>query len=241
MNIKDILRRAHVTYLRIRSPYRQPNTHGKMLIVAPHPDDEVIGCGGLIARLVAKGNPPQIIVMTGGEGSHGKDCTNTAAIVNARRGLTRDALAILGVPTDNIHELDFKDGGISETSPEVEKLKELIASFKPDSVLVPHWGEGWTDHINTAKLVKKLVSNSTTVWEYCVWMWYYNVWRGLDWANAAKLRLTSREYELKLKAVDAYITPLAPDGKPWSGVLPKLFIEANTGNIELYFKCGTSK
>lgn len=236
MNIKDSLRKVHVAYLRIRSPRHQLYIKGKVLIVAPHPDDEVIGCGGLIARLVDLGNTPEIIVMTGGESSHGKDYPDRTAIIKARRGLTREAISILGVPESNLHELDFKDGGISSDSGQIAYLERLIEKIKPDTVLVPHWGEGWSDHINTAKIIKFLVSDATQVWEYCVWMWYYNVWRGLDWENAATLRLTTREHELKLKAVEAYIRPLAPDGKPWSGELPESFIEANTGDIELYFK-----
>lgn len=230
-----------MAFLRWKAPLRKFEPLGRVLIVAPHPDDEVIGCGGLIARLVEEGNAPQIIVMTGGEGSHGKDCADTAAIIKARRGLTRNALSILGVPEQNLHELDFKDGGITAESEQMNRLKDLIDSIKPDTVLVPHWGEGWPDHVNTAKIIKSLAPPTVQVWEYCVWMWYYQVWRGLDWATAASLRLTPREHELKVKAVDAYIRPLAPDGKPWSGVLPQIFIEANTGNIELYFKCGTSK
>ncbi len=242
MKIKDFIRRSHVRFLRFRVDRKKDlNIKGRVLIVAPHPDDEVIGCGGLIARLVEQGNAPQIIVMTGGEGSHGKDNVDTAAIVKARRGLTRNALSILGVPESNLHELDFKDGGISAESEQIVRLKELIDAIQPDTVLVPHWGEGWSDHVTTAKIVKSLVPTNAQVWEYCVWMWYYQVWRGLDWTNAAALRLTPSEHDLKLKAVDAYIRPIAPDGKPWSGVLPKVFVEANTGNIELYFKCGISK
>lgn len=237
MDLKDFIRYAHVAYLRFAGGRKaQFAPKGKVLIVAPHPDDEVIGCGGLIARFVAEGRAPHVIVMTGGEGSHGADGGDKTAIVKARRGLTRNALSILGLPESNLHELDFADGGISADSPQMTRLKELIEAINPDTVLVPHWGEGWPDHVNTAKIVKKLVAGSTEVWEYCVWMWYYNVWRGLDWANAASLRLTSGEHELKAKAVDAYIRPLAPDGKPWSGVLPQIFIEANTGNVELYFK-----
>lgn len=238
----DLIRKSHILYLRFRANNCIAfHPQGTVLIVAPHPDDEVIGCGGLIARLVEAGNAPQIVVMTGGEGSHGTDEADKDAIVKARRGLTRKALSILGVPVGNLHELDFKDGEISAESEQVKLLKTLIDSIRPDTVLVPHWGEGWPDHVNAAKIVKALVSSSAEVWEYCVWMWYYQVWRGLDWANAASLHLSPREHELKVKAVDAYIRPLAPNGKPWSGVLPKVFIEANTGNIELYFKCGISK
>jgi len=209
---------------------------GQVLIVAPHPDDEVIGCGGLIARLTAEGRAPHVVILTGGEGSHRGCCdVAPAEMIQARRGLTRKALQILGVPAENIHELNYPDGGISAEHPQTEELRRLIAEIQPQSVFVPHWGEGWPDHVRTAEIVKSIVPQDVEVWEYCVWMWFYNVWRGLDWNNAAVLRMTPAEHALKLRAMDAYIRPLAPCGKPWSGVLPPLFVKANQWDKELYF------
>ena len=66
-------------------------------------------------------------------------------------------------------------------------------------------------------------------------MWYYNVWR-LDWRSARLLRLDKDGFGLKLAAMDAYTKPLAPCGKPWSGVLPKVFLWTGRWNRELYFK-----
>jgi len=246
--MKEKLRKLHIAYLRNRAVCKQELAlPRRALIVAPHPDDEVIGCGGLIARLVDDGRAPHVVVMTGGEGSH-RGCCDTPSedIVKARRGLTRKALFILGVPEENIHELNFPDGKISlAESAEVVQLKAVIANIAPSlagrdgegfSVFVPHWGEGWPDHVNAAKIIKNIMPSTTEVWEYCVWMWYYNVWRGLDWRNAAVLRMTPWEHELKLKAMVAYTKPLAPCGKPWSGVLPPLFLKTNQWNNELYFK-----
>lgn len=240
MNLKDIIRRLHVKYLKIgggRCKKIIEPLAGKVAIVAPHPDDEVIGCGGLIVRLVAEGRAPHIIIMTGGEGSHRGCCdVSPAEIIEARRGLTRKALQILGVPFENIHELDYPDGSITAENPQTEELKRLLAEINPQSVFVPHWGEGWPDHVRTARIVNSIVPQSTSIGEYCVWMWYYNVWRGLDWKNAAVLQMSSHEHELKLRAMDAYIKPLAPCGRPWSGVLPSIFINANRWSKELYFK-----
>lgn len=236
--VKNIIREAHILILKAKL-HNHPNivAEGRVLIVAPHPDDEVIGCGGLISRLVAEGNAPQIVVMTGGEGSH-RGCCNLPDedIKNARRGLTRKALGILGVPGENIHELNFPDGGIDVEKPQVDDLKGLINEIKPHTVFVPHWGEGWPDHVRTAEIVISTISSDIAVYEYCVWMWYYNVWRGLDWKNAAILTMSPKEHELKLRAMDAYIKPLAPCGRPWSGVLPDIFVKANQWHKELYFK-----
>ena len=236
--MKDFIRNIHVKWLRWHNCKLQSlEIYDSILIVAPHPDDEVIGCGGLISRLVAQGNVPQIVVMTGGEGSH-RGCCNLSddKLKEARRKLTRDAMAILGVPDENIHELEFPDGGISAENQQSVALKKLIEQLKPDIVFVPHWGEGWLDHVKTAEIVKDIVPIDTSIYEYCVWMWYYNVWRGLDWKNAFVLKMTPEEHELKLRAMDAYIKPLAPCGRPWSGVLPNVFIKANQWYKELYFK-----
>jgi LmbE family N-acetylglucosaminyl deacetylase len=238
MWIKSIIRRVHLSWLEKHCTFAQPLTlKGSVAIIAPHPDDEVIGCGGLIARLVSEGRAPQIIVMTGGGGSHAGCCSTKAeTIVEARRGLTRRALTILGVPEDHLHELNFPDGGISSACAEVSRLRALLESLRPGTVLVPHWGEGWPDHLRTAEMVKDLCGERTHVVEYCVWMWYYNVWRRLDWKRAAGIVLSEEEHEKKLRAMDAYVTPLAPCGKPWSGVLPELFLKAHRGGKELYFK-----
>lgn len=238
--IKDLTRKFHIAYLHIKGEKcgeLHSENIGQVVIVAPHPDDEVIGCGGLIARLVAYGRAPHIIIITGGEGSHRGCCeTSTDEIIHARRKLTRNALAILGVPDKNIHELNFSDGNISMDSEYVSVLKDLLTKLAPDSIFIPHWGEGWSDHVKTAEIVKAIKPEGAEVWEYCVWMWYYNVWRGLDWKNTAILRMSHKEHKLKLKAIDAYTRPLAPCGHPWSGVLPDIFLQANSKNRELFFK-----
>ena len=232
--MKNLLRYAHCVWLRIMACKARkflPDRH--ILIVAPHPDDEIIGCGGLIARLVKENKTPHVIIMTGGEGSHQGCCsTSSDDIVTARRRLTRNAAAIVGLPIENIHELNYPDGGISMDNAETDRLKALIDQLHPDTILVPHWGEGWSDHIQTAEIVKQVVPRSAKLWMYCVWVW---LWRDLDWKNAAQLCMTPAEHRIKLEAMDAYIRPLAPCGKPWSGVLPKIFVKANSWNRELYF------
>lgn len=234
--IKDIIRNLRCRLLQLKlggkTEIALPES---ALIVAPHPDDETIGCGGLIARLCAEGQPPHVVVMTGGGGSlRGYSDMPESEIVRTRRNLTLNSAKELGLPESNIHFLDFVDGHIGDRpESEMRRLKDLIKQLKPDAIFVPHSGEGWPDHINTRQII--LNFQFPKVYEYCVWMWYYNVWN-LDWKNAFQFRMTDSEHVAKLKAVDAYIKPLAPCGQPWSGVLPKPFIKANTARRELYFK-----
>lgn len=251
--LKDQLRLLHIAWLRLRGKRCQPLKldSQRIVIVAPHPDDEAIGCGGLIARLSDLGFPPHVIILSGGEGSHRGCCNMDETIIaQHRRKLTDEAARILGLPEENVHRLGFLDGKIicnvnyrqlavnysliDGHNHNIEQLRLLLEELNPSVVFIPHHGEGWPDHVNVSGLMQE-VRCKAEMNEYCVWMWYYNVWR-LDWRNARVLHLSADEYRRKAEAIDAYTTPAAPCGKPWSGVLPKVFLKATKWDRELYFR-----
>lgn len=238
MNIKIFIRSLFPKLYRSRASHcKALGLNNNILILAPHPDDEVFGCGGFIAQQIAEGNAPHVIVLTGGGGSHRGCCsTSESDIISARRKLTHKAMSALGLPESNIHELDFSDRHISEgNAAEKKKLELLISEINPDVILVPHHGEGWSDHLAARNLGIELAGEDTEVYEYCVWMWYYRQ-KNLDWKNAYVLKMTEAEHQKKLEAIKTYHSVLAPCGKPWVGVLPKLFVKANSANQELFFK-----
>lgn len=211
---------------------------GHIVLLAPHPDDEIIGCGGLLSRLIAQGQGKDVsvIVLSNGAESHCGCCnTSKEEIVAARRQLSKDAAKIIGLPLENVHSLNFFDGGINEQHPEMEQLKILIAEIKPDVILVPHSGEGWSDHLATREIGLQIAPQNASVYEYCVWFWFYNSWN-IAWNKAAVVRMNKVEHETKLRAINAYTLPTAPCGKPWSGVLPSVFLKANKLKTEVYFK-----
>ena len=72
---------------------------GTCLILAPHPDDESLGCGGLIAACAAAGRPPLVVILTDGAGSHPNSREfppNRLRAVRAQEA--RDAVAHLNLP-----------------------------------------------------------------------------------------------------------------------------------------------
>ena len=235
--LKSILRylRLYILHLLYRSRPRLSLTD-KTVIIAPHPDDEVIGCAGLIQALVERGAPPHVIILTGGECSHVICCSlDKNEIVESRHQLTLKATATLGLPVSHIHCLHYPDGGVALEHPETEKLQALLSELVPQSVFVPHCGENWSDHLQAAEITKHLLKGQdVSIYEYCVWMWYYNVWC-LDYRYARVLPMSRTNHQRKLQAIDEYVTPLAPCGKPWSGVLPKPFLKAARWSRELYF------
>lgn len=238
--VKDIARDMRVALLRLRSRIvsRLDVEPGSVLIVAPHPDDEVIGCSGLIRQCLEKRCPVNVVILTGGGKSHENCCNlDENTIVCNRRHLARRAAEILGLPWANLHFLDYTDGAVAFDDPETKRLCLLIEELKPDLVFVPHKGDGWSDHIEAGHIIRRLIGGQREIrlYEYCVWFWYYNA-RHIDWKRARILKMNETQHHLKLRAMRAYIRPVAPCGKPWSGVLPRVFIKANSWNRELYFE-----
>lgn len=237
--MKDFIRRIRI--LLIRLLFRnlvELATFDKVLIVAPHPDDEVLGCSGLIQRLLSEGKQVDVVILSGGGKSHAGCCKiDESILIESRRNLSRKAAKILGLPLENLHFLDYPDGSIAFDCPETDRLKELIDMLQPDTIFVPHKGEGWSDHLEAGRIVRKLVGETSGVslYEYCVWFWYYNVWN-IDRKNAYVLKMTKEEHFRKNEAIDAYVQPKAPCGNPWSGILPPVFVWANRWRKELYFR-----
>lgn len=234
-NLKELARILRIKILHIFTLSPRLITLDNLLI-APHPDDEIIGCAGLIQQTLKAGKKIDVVILTGGGKSYSNCCNvDEDTLIEARRKLSRKAAQIIGLPLEHLHFLNYPDGGISYENKETERLKQLIEELSPEAIFIPHKGEGWSDHVEVGNIIRKLNLSGIQLYEYCVWFWYYNVWN-IDWKNACVVKMNREEHQRKLKAMDAYITPLAPCGKPWSGVLPKVFVKANQWNKELYFK-----
>lgn len=240
--LKDFVRLVRVLVVRLivwRKTFDFETAGEAVLVVAPHPDDEVLGCAGLVQRLLSTGRQADVVILSGGGRSHAGCCgIDEASLVENRRQLSRRAAGIIGLPTERLHFLDYPDGGIAFDNAETGRFRQLMAALKPDSVFVPHRGEGWSDHLAAGEIVRRLTEEekaSVRVFEYCVWFWYYNSWN-IDWHQARVLKMSPEENRKKQQAIDAYVTPLAPCGRPWSGVLPRVFVKACRWDRELYFE-----
>ncbi|HEY0787056.1 MAG TPA: PIG-L family deacetylase, partial [Thermoanaerobaculia bacterium] len=112
-------------------PYETTALRGeRMLVVAPHPDDETIGCGGLLALHVAEGRDCRVIVVTDGSAHAG------ASPAGRREEEVRRALTILG--SAEVEFLGIPDRQAEESAAEIASmLAEQIQTFRPDLLLLP--------------------------------------------------------------------------------------------------------
>ena len=113
----------------------------KVLVVAPHPDDEIIGVGGTMAKRTAKGDEVYVCIVTKGV----PPIFNVDFIEQDRREC-READRLLGVKETIF--LDFP-AVMLETVPRFEfngKIGEVLSELQPDEVYIPHRGDMQLDH-----------------------------------------------------------------------------------------------
>jgi len=115
----------------------------RVLVVAPHYDDEVLGCGGLLSQLVRGGASVRVTFLSDGSGGV-EDVADRKAYAARRRAESEAALAALG-STDAVH-LGLPDGELGQRLDAIMKaLREELAA-SPDLVLAPSPLEVTGDH-----------------------------------------------------------------------------------------------
>ncbi len=114
-----------------------------VLVIAAHPDDEVLGCGGTIARHAVAGDQVHVSILGQGLSSRGQP---TAEEVSALRGAARRANELLGAAS--LHHGDFPDNRM-DTVPRLDvtqAIESLISQHKP-RIVYTHWaGDVNIDH-----------------------------------------------------------------------------------------------
>lgn len=119
--------------------------HGRVLVLAPHPDDEVFGCGGAIMRHLAAGDPVRVIVVTDGALGVGPDQPDP---IRTRRDETRRAAAVIG-HVDPVF-WGWPDRGLNYGEALIGQILDAIAHWSADLVYAPSWWEIHPDHLTLA-------------------------------------------------------------------------------------------
>ncbi len=149
-----------------------------VLVVAPHPDDESLGCGGLLALLGDAGVEIHAVLVTDGTASHPNSLRFDA---DARRALRdvewRDALACLGLGASAMHRLGCPDGSVPvpgdpRFASVQADLRVLLDAICPHLVLLPWRRDPHPDHRASHALVRAALAGrarSPRFLEYIVW------------------------------------------------------------------------
>lgn len=172
-----------------------PIEGGRVLVFAPHQDDEVLGCGGTLALLRQKGCAIKIIFVTdgAGAGSLGPDAPGI------RRKEAAEALAVLGV--DDMEFLDEPDGSFRNSPRFENKVHTLLQQFNPDWLFLPSMLDYHRDHV----AIGHAVLSCWQRWDEPGRAFVYEIWSPLP---ATRVVDISSVIELKKQAISRYVLPL---------------------------------
>jgi len=127
----------------------------RVLIMAPHQDDEVLGCGGLAAQLAAGGAAVRVLFLTDGSGGV-EEIADRDAYRDRRRQEAEQAVGALGA--QGCDSLGIPDGALDRHLREAEQgLREAFLAQRPDLLLVPHPLEVTRDHQAAFAAVHRLL------------------------------------------------------------------------------------
>ena len=179
----------------------------RLLVVAPHPDDETLGCGGTLAQKAAAGCEVFIAVMTDGSGlfAHALKITSDPSpkeVSDLRKDETKRAIEILGLKQDRLFFFDCKDGTL-------DRLSLLWREINPDEVYCTSKYEGHKDHVATERIVHEArtrTGSNATVMHYITTLAY-----GTSLSNVAEevvMNDISDVLPLKRKAIAQFVCHL---------------------------------
>lgn len=145
----------------------------RCLVVAPHPDDETLGCGATIARMRSMGTTVHVVVVSGGGLSPRRAGKLHAPLSEIRRNEARQALSILGVDLSCVRLWDFEDGSLTDHRGDIEEaLGDVLRTVAPEQVMVTSASDRHPDHVAVAQATRRTVSRfapSVPLLEYSIW------------------------------------------------------------------------
>ena len=181
-----------------------------MLVVVPHPDDETLAIGGLIASQRAKGVDVTIVAVTDGENAY----VENKGLAELRREEQTRALARLGVPQHKILRLGLIDSDVAAQVNELAvRLRPLITPAT--QVLAPWVGDFHPDHVACARATKMIVQDvGATLVSYFFWTWHRGTVATLNGLKLQKFALSGETSIAKGEALACHASQLKHGPEP---------------------------
>lgn len=175
---------------------------GRALILVPHADDDVIGCGGTAALHAAQGDPVRVIVIYSGVEGDPEGRFDPEQLVEQRQQEARRGGAHLG-----LDDYDFwghpegHDPGLEQLMVAARQVEQAVAAFAPQVVYAPWVGEHHVDHHVAARVVRMGLHLARFAGE----AWGFEVWTPLVPTRIIDI---TGQYEAKVKALQEHRSQL---------------------------------
>ena len=200
------------------------------IVLAPHPDDETLGAGGLIAKLRSKGVPVTVIAITDGEGAY----ADAKGLAEVRVQEQTAALGRLDVAERYIHRLKLPDRKLTENE---GRLYEFVMQWmKPNSHIIAPWIKDFhPDHEAAGRVAGKIATlKNLPLTSYIFWTWHRGSPETLSGTSMVSLPLTQEEQDTKRHALAAHASQFQhPDGQP---ILSEELLAPARRSFEVYIR-----
>lgn len=149
---------------------------GTSLILAPHSDDESLGCAGLIATAVQHDRPPVVVIVSDGSASHpASHAWPPERLALCRQKESRNAAAVLGLAVDRLLFLGLRDSAVPSAGivfeNVVQKLRLLVRQYNFQNIFVPWRHDPHCDHVAVWSMGQRLkaLQPELRILSYPVW------------------------------------------------------------------------
>ena len=201
---------------------KSPGENERILVLAAHPDDEVLGCGGTIARLAADGREVFIAILGEGITSRGNNGANDTAKLKDLHSASRKVGTMLGAQEVFLEKLPDNRFDTVPMLEVVKKIEAILAKVKPTILFTQHGGDLNVDHLVTFRAAMTATRPMTecTVNEVLA----YEVGSSTEWAfghfsprfHPHVFVDISQTLDVKIQAMETYESEARPFPHPRS-------------------------
>ena len=210
----------------------------RLVVVAPHPDDEILACGGLLRQHTERGGKTLVIGVTDGEASHaGQPAWQASQLAVLRHEERLTGLSRLGCGDTEICRLGLQDGKVAGQAGELEAA--LQKELRWGDIVVSTWRlDGHPDHGACGLAAARACSAvHCRLLEAPVWMWQWGLPNDqrVPWHRLVGLPLTNSAMQAKQKSISAHVSQLEPRSASQAPVLGRTMLERFSRRVEYFF------
>jgi LmbE family N-acetylglucosaminyl deacetylase len=212
------------------------------LVLAPHPDDETLGCGATLMRKVDSGTPVHVVVIS--DGATWPPDRDPAHNIATRDAELRSSCRILGLPDEAVTHLSFPETHLDEAGDAlVDAVADAIRTSGPDDVFVTSEADPHADHAALGRATRRAVAGTgARLLVYPIWQWTRpRTWtRTLAAASPAVTVGTGGYLDRKKTAIAVFHSQMsaAAGGEQKEGLTPR-FLSHFAGDREMFFPVPT--
>ena len=179
---------------------------GPLLVVSPHPDDEVLGAGGLMRLWSAWHHPVTLLSVTDGEAAY----PGWHDLRKRRRAELDCALSVLSLARIPTVRLGLRDGAGEANRPALHEALAVLCDHRP-TLIAPYERDGHPDHEASAETCLQIAQEyKLPIARYPIWAWHHARPQDFEGARVGRFALDTATQTAKADAIDCFTSQLAP-------------------------------